>query len=164
MENWRFVEGNEDYMVSDQGRVLSLKCNETRIMKVDVKNRGYGSIKLCTRGLLIRNLVHRLVAKNFLPNPKNLPEVNHLDGNKLNNRVENLEWCDHYDNVQHALLHGLFNSKPKPCGVVGERGEVIRRYPSMSQLCKAEGFSVDKLGTQFRTPEVVKNQYNVVLL
>ena len=164
MENWRFVEGNEDYMVSDQGRVLSLKCNETRIMKVDVKNNGYGGVTLCTKGLLINYLVHRLVAKSFLANPTNLPEVNHLDGNKLNNRVENLEWCDHYDNMQHALLHGLFNSKRKPCGVVGERGEVIRRYRSMAQLCKAEGFDRGKLGTQFRTPEVVKNQYNVVLL
>ncbi|WP_321332522.1 NUMOD4 domain-containing protein [uncultured Bacteroides sp.] len=164
MENWRFIEGAEDYMVSDKGRVLSLKGKEKRMLKADIDHCGYECVCLCMKGLMIRHKVHRLVAKSFLFNARNLPEVNHLDGNKLNNGVTNLEWCDHYDNVQHALLHGLFNSKLKPCGVVNERGEVTRRYRSMSQLCKTEGLDARVLGTQFRMPGIFKKQYNVVLL
>jgi len=53
--------------------------------------------------------VHRLVALTYLPNPKNLPSINHVDGNPLNNRVNNLEWVSHSENMRHAIKNGLFN-------------------------------------------------------
>ncbi len=164
MENWRFVKGAEDYMVSDKGRVLSLKGKEKRMLKIDVDHCGYEYVRLSMKGLLIKNRVHRLVAKSFLPNERNLPEVNHLDGNTLNNCVENLEWCDHYDNMQHALLHGLMYFRPKPCGVVDKQGHVLRHYRSIEQLCKAEGFDAHTLRTQFRMPGVLKREYDAILL
>lgn len=64
------------------------------------------------KGIYVGYSVHRLVATAFIPNPKRLPQVNHLDGNKLNNHVANLEWCDAYDNVMHAIRTGLRPSSP----------------------------------------------------
>ena len=85
------------------------------------------------KGIITQHLVHRLVAKAFLPNPENLPMVNHLDGNKENNRADNLEWCDQYENFQHALLHGLVNFKDQAWRALNERARV-RRYPSVSAI------------------------------
>jgi hypothetical protein len=56
-------------------------------------------------------LIHRLVASAFIPNTENKPEVNHWDGNKLNNKIDNLEWATHKENCEHRELHGLSNNK-----------------------------------------------------
>ena len=64
-------------------------------------------------------LVHRLIATAFIPNPNNLPEVNHKDGNKSNNSINNLEWCSRGDNVRHAYKTGLLATKPVRCVETG---------------------------------------------
>ncbi len=163
MENWRFIEGTDcRYMVSDAGRVASFKRGGSCFHKAKNSSMGYASVGICMKGIITQHLVHRLVAKAFLPNPKNLPMVNHLDGNKANNRADNLEWCDQYENFQHALLHGLVNFKAKPCGVLNEAGEVVRRYPSVSAMCRAENFSIATINTQLRVPAVCGKYKNVV--
>ena len=82
------------------------------------------------------------MATAFIPNPKRLPQVNHLDGNKLNNHVANLEWCDAYDNVMHAIRTGLRPSSPAlspvPCATTDEAGNILQAYPSMNALIKGE--------------------------
>ena len=82
------------------------------------------------------------MATAFIPNPKRLPQVNHLDGNKLNNHVANLEWCDAYDNVMHAIRTGLRPSSPAlspvPCATTDEAGNILQAYPSMNALVKGE--------------------------
>ena len=93
MENWRFIEANSDYMVSDHGRILSFKGKSKLIISSSITAKGYEYVAIRQKGIYVGYSVHRLVATAFIPNPKRLPQVNHLDGNKLNNHVANLE-CD----------------------------------------------------------------------
>ena len=88
-----------------KGRVLTLK-----------RTGNYRGVSLFLDGTNRRFYVHRLVAQAFIPNPSNLPEVNHKDGNKLNNCVSNLEWVTRSDNAQHAWKTGLLKSPNPPCG------------------------------------------------
>lgn len=112
MENWRFIEANSDYMISDHGRILSFKGKSKLIISSTITSKGYEHVAIRQKGIYIGYSVHRLVATAFIPNPRRLPQVNHLDGNKLNNHVANLEWCDAYDNIMHAIRTGLRPSSP----------------------------------------------------
>ena len=95
MENWRFIEENPDYMISDHGRVLSFKGKSKLILCTKIIGTGYETVSLLNKGICTDYHVHRLIAKAFIPNPKHLPQINHLDGNTMNNHVSNLEWCMH---------------------------------------------------------------------
>ena len=142
MENWRFIEANSDYMVSDHGRILSFKGKSKLIISSSITAKGYEYVAIRQKGIYVGYSVHRLVATAFIPNPKRLPQVNHLDGNKLNNHVANLEWCDAYDNVMHAIRPGLRPSSPAlspvPCATTDEAGNILQAYPSMNALVKGE--------------------------
>lgn len=102
IEEWRAVPGYEGlYEVSDQGRVRSIdrydsigRLRKKRYIKLSLNSSGYFLVGLSKRGNVTIYLVHRLVAQTFIPNPLGLPQVNHKDENKLNNIVDNLEWCD----------------------------------------------------------------------
>ncbi len=98
-----------NYEVSNLGRIRNIKTN--RILKTSVNSRGYESILLSlgSKGNIRCIVMHRVIAQLFLPNPDNLPVINHIDGNKLNNKLENLEWCTYLENSRHALEAGLFN-------------------------------------------------------
>lgn len=142
MENWRFIEANSDYMVSDHGRILSFKGKSKLIISSSITAKGYEYVAIRQKGIYVGYSVHRLVATAFIPNPKRLPQVNYLDGNKLNNHVANLEWCDAYDNVMHAIRTGLRPSSPAlspvPCATTDEAGNILQAYPSMNALVKGE--------------------------
>ena len=112
MENWKEIEGYPDYMISDSGRIVSLKSGYERVMKPTK----------CTNDYLIVGLyigkkqkllgVHRLVASHFLQKDPNRPYVNHKDGVKYNNNVSNLEYCTAKENTKHSWDNKL--SKPQP--------------------------------------------------
>lgn len=142
MENWRFIEANSDYMVSDIRADIEFQRQTKLIISSSITAKGYEYVAIRQKGIYVGYSVHRLVATAFIPNPKRLPQVNHLDGNKLNNHVANLEWCDAYDNVMHAIRTGLRPSSPAlspvPCATTDEAGNILQAYPSMNALVKGE--------------------------
>lgn len=97
-EIWKDIEGYEGcYQVSNFGNVKSLNYMHTgkeQILKLKTKKSGYLQVNLCKDGKIKTYTIHRLVAKAFVENPDNLPQVNHIDEDKTNNRFDNLEWCD----------------------------------------------------------------------
>ena len=125
IEEWRPVaisEFSTSYEVSNLGRVRSLdrlrRCRgigvsriKGRIMRINVSQRGYPSICLRAKPVMRFVSVHRLVAMAFVPNPENLPEVNHIDLVKTNNAATNLEWVSRLDNYLHAASLGIMPFK-----------------------------------------------------
>lgn len=102
-EEWRDIIGYEGlYQVSSLGRVKSLRKNI--IMKF-ITRSGYYNLVLRKNGQRKSKQVHRLVAEAFIPNPDNLPIVNHIDYNRKNNKVENLEWCTQKQNVLWSVCN-----------------------------------------------------------
>lgn len=117
-EEWKDIKGYEGlYQVSSCGRVKTLpkkRINGTnfyiqkeRIMSQQLKQKRYLGVCLVKDGIYKNFLVHRLVAEAFIENPNGYEQVNHIDCNKLNNEVENLEWCSREMNLKHAYEHGL---------------------------------------------------------
>lgn len=100
-EIWKDIEGYEGlYQVSDLGRVKSFATS--RVLKPYRNKAGYLLVYLCKNGKRKTHRIHRLVAQSFIPNPENKPEVNHLDENKTNNMVSNLEWSTRKENLNHG--------------------------------------------------------------
>lgn len=101
-EEWRDVLGFEGlYQVSNLGNVRTVKRGEATVMSQKEQWNGYLSVHLRNKGVERRASVHRLVAEAFIPNPDGLRDVNHKNGIKTDNRVENLEWLSHSDNMKH---------------------------------------------------------------
>ena len=110
IEIWKPVKGFENYEVSNLGQVKSLNYNRTKeakILRLCKNKDGYLTVTLYKNGKGYAKKVHRLVTAAFIPNPEGKTEVNHIDGNKTNNRVENLEWATHSENMHHAWETGL---------------------------------------------------------
>jgi hypothetical protein len=142
IEVWKPVVGWEEmYLVSNFGNIRSLDRKvggpkpEGRVIKGKLRKllvaHGYFSVNLIDKksGKSTRNSVHRFVAEAFIPNPENKPCVNHIDGNKQNNKVENLEWCTYKENSEHAYRTGLV---PKH-KVTEAHKSILREYAKKNQ-------------------------------
>ena len=129
-EIWKPIKGYEDYQVSNLGRIKSLKNGKEKIMTPGVLRKGYLGINLCKNGIQKPFKIHRLIAETFLDNPDNLPQVNHKDENKQNNRVDNLEWCDNTYNIRYSW------SKPVGCY---KDGQLIKTYEAIQDAIQ-DGF------------------------
>ena len=137
MEEWKDIQGYEGlYQVSSFGRVKSLNYNHTGkegILKAVDKGNGYLIVTLCKYGKSKCLMVHKLVATTFISNPDNLPEVNHKDENKKNNKVENLEWCSSQYNMEYS--HG------KPVIGINKVSGLIIEFPSTKEAERQTGIS-----------------------
>lgn len=148
MEVWKDISGYEGlYQISNEGRVKSLsrKYHPTeRILKPSTTQWGYKMAHLFKNGKCWSKTVHLLVAISFIPNPYNLPEVNHRDGIKLNNYDWNLEWMTKQENTDHAIKMGLRkdigennnNSKLKEIEVLEIRKRWVRGGINKTELSK----------------------------
>lgn len=105
-EEWRPCAGFPDYYVSNLGRIMSTKFTKPRIMKLGSDPSGYPSVQLCHNNVIRVRRVHRLVAIAFYGPPQKGQEVRHLNGNKADNRLENLSWGSQSENALDRVRHG----------------------------------------------------------
>lgn len=106
---WKELDNyNGNYFISDEG---DIKNRQGLVLKPAKQSKGYLSVVLSFNDKRVTQLVHRLVAQHFIPNPLNLPQVNHKDGVKTNNNKDNLEWTNSSDNLKHAYSIGIKSAK-----------------------------------------------------
>jgi len=157
---WKEIEGYEGlYKVSDTGRVKRMEREvvrkdgavmhyKERELKPWSTRKGYQRVELSDADKNRKKfLVHRLVAEQFIPNPDNLEQVNHIDGDKSNNNVENLEWVSNYENYKDALESGYRPefTLPKKVGQYDLDGNLIEKYESLSQCAKVFGCRASRI-------------------
>lgn len=161
MEVWKPIPDYEDsYEVSNYGQVRSkdrytptrngevFKKGVIKTLKED--KDGYFKVCLSKNSKKKSFFVHRLVALTFIENPNNYPVVNHKDGNKQNNKVENLEWCTRSENDKHAYRIGLRKvtdggTSKEVVQLDKETLKVLFEYPSISEASKQTGISVQMI-------------------
>lgn len=162
IEEWRPVAGFEGlYEVSNIGRVRSL-TRYKKVIKPIVTNSGYYQYQLWRGGICRTGLAHRLVAQAFIPNTGNKPMVNHIDENKLNNSVDNLEWVSHVENCRYGTAiarrtEHLDYSKRRinnagqiaacsiPVAQFTKDGEFVRNWASASECARENGWQVSNI-------------------
>ena len=162
-EIWKTIKENPNYMVSNLGRIKSLdhyvKCknNSTRLVKGKIFKGvigkwGYIYIHISVNGKEKQLRLNRLIAIAFIPNPNNKEQVNHLNGNKADNRVENLEWATRSENGKHAYKMGLLDKnkmqqmwdrKKKPVIKIGEHKK--EWYESITSAAKLSGNTIAQI-------------------
>ena len=137
---WKDIDGYEGlYQISDTGEVMNVRTN--RIMRAAKQSRGYLNVVLSKNGEKETFLIHRLVAEAFIPNPENKPEVNHKSENKQDNRVENLEWIWHKDNINYGTHNKRMIEKlSKPVLQFSKTGEFIKEWSSLIKIHRELGY------------------------
>lgn len=165
MEIWKNIIGFEGlYEISNLGKIKSIKrkCPSKnglrtvpeKIMKTKLDKDGYEVINLAKNGGKIYISIHRLLGIAFIPNPLNLPQINHIDGIKTNNKLENLEWVTEKENIQHAFKTGLSIS------VKGEKRAFSKltdeKVKEIREIYSKGGISLKKLGILYKVaPETL---------
>lgn len=161
-ENWKDILGYEGvYQVSDCGRVKRIgeysnqvtRWKSDKILKPCKKDNGYLVVTLSLSNKLKRKYIHRLVAEAFIPNVENKDTVNHIDLDRTNNNVNNLEWATYKENNVHAIkkMHERGDNKrnqrdSKAVLQYDLKGNFIKEYPSIREVYRQTGiYSIEKV-------------------
>lgn len=157
VEIWKAVVGHEGlYEVSNLGNVRRLPTEGTvgtgnyardgRILKSRKNNKGYSLVDLWSNGKREQKLVHRLVAEAFIPNPDNLPEVNHKDENPSNCCLNNLEWCTHLYNSRYGIRNiKIARANSKVVLQFDLEGRFVKKYPSTMDVQRETGIGNSRI-------------------
>ena len=178
-EIWKPITGYEGYYeVSNKGRIKSLIMwnghryktrDKPKILKQSNTTTGYKKVELSKEGVRKSYKVHRLVGIEFIPNPENKPNINHIDFNPINNEVENLEWCTQKENMNYS--NTIFRKR----NILSYEDELIiiqeyKRGNPASKLAKQFGCSdiviynaLERNGIKRRSGSEVRNKYNIDL-
>ena len=151
---WRIIDGYEDYEVSDKGEVRRIRYADTGnsakyklpfYLKGSIDKDGYIRYALSKNSKSKSCFAHRLVATAFIENPMNKEQINHINGIKSDNRIENLEWCTSSENIRHRIdvlsVRLTNNRRSKPVVQLDFQGKLIAKYPSAKEAKRQTGFS-----------------------
>lgn len=161
-----YYEISETGIVRSKDRVCVDSLGRKRfrkgvVLNPDIAQNGYYRVTLAKDGKRKQVYLHRLLATHFLENPKNLPQVNHKDGNKLNNSLNNLEWCSVQENVIHAYKHNLINhvrGEKHPnynkCGSESKKAKKVICVDLLTEKTKVYGSIIETKNDGFSPSEV----------
>lgn len=150
-EIWKDIPNFNGYQASCQGRIFSQKRN--KVLKTNKNEKGYLRVNLSVNGKRTSQRVNRLIAMTFLDNPDNLPEVNHKNGNKEDNTVNNLEWCTHLYNMQEAYKNNQIPPRkanktsftPKQVLKYDLDNNLLNKYNTLSEASKLNNINPQTL-------------------
>lgn len=154
-------EQGKTLIVHDDGRIEVESCvkglTSVRALIQSLSNRGYRRVNVTENKKLRHVCVHRLLAECFIPNPDNKPQINHINGDKTDNTISNLEWTTGDENLLHAMKNGLIKTRP----VVRKSKETgeITRYRSAREAEKATGTGNDTIGHYCRRSRGQQGEY-----
>lgn len=166
-ERWEYVMADDirlNYMVSSYGRIKTLQCgrNEPRKLisaQTNAKSN-YSHVLLSHKNKQYHFKLHILVAKTFIPNPNNLPMVNHIDGDRSNNHVSNLEWICRVGNRRHAVEELGMQTFRTPVDQYDLEGNFIQRHETIKAASEASGVSQYVIRRICRGNEVIEKKYD----
>lgn len=163
-EQWKDIYGFEGiYQISNCGNVKNVKRNKN-IALTYCKRTGYIYANLYNNYKRKNATVHRLIATAFIPNPNNFPEINHIDGNKTNNSIENLEWCTRSHNMKHAVANGLHmkvipHDLRKTVVAMNADGSLIGTYNGLKAAADEFGISTQAISSYCKGNRKNKHGY-----
>ena len=164
-EVWKDIPGYEGkYQASSLGRIRSKRG----VLKLR-DNFGYQRVMLYgLKGGRKSLSVHRLVAKTFIPNPNNYPQINHIDENKSNNRIDNLEWCTQSQNINAGTVLQRMSAtktngkKSKAVDQFALNGEFIAHYPSLNEIARQCGYNPSNISSHIRGSSRYAHPYGYI--